>query len=250
MAVNPNSRTPPPHRALPEPARKPRHFRSMAMPTATIELARRQLKSMWKAAKLNFKYFAPEEIAPPELVPVPSSKTAKAIKTSETPPAKLTAGEEFHALLGIPRPPGDTGKGKAKKEHGSSGASGSGSGSGSALVELRKGWVPFGTWPKSDKVKNTRPAAPKRKLDKPTDDCLSPVSPPLPMKLLPKKLGRSDVFGKRKHHADTTPAEIVVGKDDVHNEALAQKMRRGQAYAVHDNRANIMLECVAAYRAA
>ena len=230
----------------------------MAMPTATIELARRQLKSMWKAAKLNFKYFAPEEIAPPKLVPVPPSKTSKATKTPETLPEKLTAGEEFHALLGIPRPPGDQGKGKAKKEDGNSGSGNSGGSGGSggsgssrgALGELRKGWVPFGTWPKSDKVKNTRPTAPKRKLDKPTDDSLSPVSPPLPMKLLPKKLGRSDVFEKRKHHADTTPAEIVVGKDDVHNEALAKKMRRGQAYAVHDNRANIMLECVAAYRAA
>ena len=236
----------------------------MAESIATIELARRQLEGWWKKAQLNFKYFPPEEIVLPKLIPVPSTKTPKAGGASETAPVKLTEADQFHALFGIPHPPSGTGKSKVPKDggssssasssasgSGSSSASGSGSGSsGKALSELRKGWVPFGTFPKSDKSKNARPAVQKKKIDKPTGDSLSPVAPALHLTSLPQKLGRSDVFGKRKHKPDRAPADIVVGKNGVHSDALANKMRRGQAYAARDKRATIMLECVEAYRAA
>lgn len=68
---------------------------------------------------------------------------------------------------------------------------------------------------------------------------------------LPTKLGRDDVFRKRKREGIVamTRVAIVVGRDGVADARLAKKMERSQDYAVRQNRPGIFLECVNAWRA-
>ena len=201
---------------------------------------------IWKEPGSAFKYFAPVPV-PPKLTPSISKQSQQRAHS------ELLEDETVRDIMGMGRPA--KGKAKANKasERGeSSGGSSSGSSSSSssstgakaanALDQLKEGWVPFGASPpflsKTPKFLVT-----KRKMDESFGDSLSAVSPDA----LPNKLGRSDVYTKRVHEADPTPAVFKVGDPGI-TEAVAARMRRSQAYAKRKDRPEIVLDCVEAFR--
>jgi hypothetical protein len=178
---------------------------------------------------------------------------AIASELSEPPPS---SGEDFKKLLSMLAAPRDLTK-NGGGGGGSSSSSTSTSGS-AALEALRQGWDPFAELPKPLDVltheKNERLKKSKKRVHEfshlamARDERLAPVSPAsLVVTSLPVRLGRNDVFDKREKKGrmiDRTQVPIVVGKNDVHSEELAQKMRRSQEFADRDNRRSIFVECM------
>jgi len=206
-----------------------------------LEAARKHLSELWASSSRTFKFLA-TPVKAPKAPPPPKAKPA--------PPPRLTDGESFSALIGMAPPASDVAQGKEPAEPESGGASSSSSGGGSSssdvASQLRAGWIPFGARPPPQPKAAAARKAPKKVQHRPEEATLDLLSPAVE---LPQQLGRGDVHQKRKHKIQRTTVPVVVGQDDV-TEALAPRMRRSQAFAIPDNRPEILADCVAAHRAA
>jgi hypothetical protein len=204
-----------------------------------LEAARKHLSELWASSSRTFKFLATPAKAP-KAPPPPKARPA--------PPPRLTDGESFSALIGMASPARDVAQGSASAEPDGGGTSSSGGGGASSDVasQLRAGWIPFGARPPPQPKAAAARKGVRKVLHRPEEATLDLLSPAIE---LPQQLGRGDVHQKRKHKIQRTTVPVVVGHDDV-TAALAPKMRRSQAFAIPDNRPEILAECVAAHRAA
>ena len=204
-----------------------------------LEAARNHLSELWASSSRTFKFLA---------TPAKAPKTPPPPKAKPAPPPRLTDGESFSALIGMASPARDVAQGNASAGPDGGGTSSSGGGGASSDVasQLRAGWIPFGARPPPQPKDAAARKGVRKVLHRPEEATLDLLSPAIE---LPQQLGRGDVHQKRKHKIQRTTVPVLVGHDDV-TAALAPRMRRSQAFAIPDNRPEILADCVAAYRAA